>query len=51
MKGDGRAEAIRELPAVRRRLLVYLGRERLRRDGIDVLPFGEFARELAERRI
>ncbi len=44
-------EAIRGLPAVQRRLLVYLGRERLRRDGIDVLPFGEFARELAERRI
>jgi hypothetical protein len=25
--------------------------ERLRRDGVDVLPFGEFAREVGERRV
>jgi predicted AAA+ superfamily ATPase len=39
--------AIAALGGVERRLLVYTGRERLRtRDGIDVLPFEAFAKEL-----
>jgi hypothetical protein len=32
-----------------RRVLVYLGRERLLRDGIEVLPFAEFAATLGAR--
>jgi predicted AAA+ superfamily ATPase len=44
-------EAITPLPGLKRRILVYGGRERLRRDGVDVLPFGEFARELGERKL
>lgn len=44
-------EAVSALPGLRRRILVYGGRERLRREGIEVLPFSEFARELGERRL
>jgi hypothetical protein len=33
----------------KRRVLVYLGRERLQRDGIEVLPFEEFAATLGSR--
>jgi predicted AAA+ superfamily ATPase len=39
--------AIASLAGLERRILVYNGREKLRSvDGIDVLPFGDFARQL-----
>jgi len=38
--------AIAGLRGLERRILVYLGRERLRRDGVEVLPFADFAAEL-----
>lgn len=44
-------EAIASLPGLGRRILVYGGRERLRRGGVDVLPFAEFARELGDRKV
>jgi predicted AAA+ superfamily ATPase len=44
-------EAVASLPGLKRRILVYGGRERLRREGVDVLPFAEFARELADRKL
>jgi predicted AAA+ superfamily ATPase len=41
--------AIADLPGLRRRVLVYLGRERLvMPDGIEAWPFADFARALAE---
>ncbi len=39
--------AIADLPKLRRRILVYGGEKRLSVDGIDVLPFAEFAKALA----
>lgn len=43
-------EAIEGLPGLRRRILVYLGRDRLTREGsVEVLPFAEFV-SLLERR-
>jgi predicted AAA+ superfamily ATPase len=42
-------EAISALPGLERRVLVYLGRERLQREGIEVLPFAEFAATLGSR--
>ncbi len=45
-------KAFAEVPGVARRVLVYRGRQRLRtKDGIDVLPFEELVRELAEHRL
>ena len=44
-------EAIEPLPGLKRRLLVYLGRERLAKEGIEVLPFEDFTRLLAEREL
>jgi predicted AAA+ superfamily ATPase len=40
-------QAIGGLRGLGRRLLVYLGREKLQREGIEVLPFGTFAEELS----
>ncbi len=40
--------AIAELRGVQRRIMVYLGKERMRtKEGIEILPFAEFAAELA----
>jgi hypothetical protein len=42
--------AIAELPRLARQVLVYLGERSLKMDdGIEVWPFGRFARALAER--
>jgi uncharacterized protein len=44
--------AIADLPGLRRRVLVYLGRERLvMPDGIEAWPFADFARALAEGKL
>jgi predicted AAA+ superfamily ATPase len=45
-------EAIADLPGIRRRVLVYRGRERLTtKSGIEVLPFQDFAEELFAGRL
>jgi predicted AAA+ superfamily ATPase len=45
-------KAIAELPQLKRRILIYLGREKLLKEGgIEVLPFGEFIEELIYRKI
>ena len=44
--------AISELPHLKRKILVYLGRERLLKEGgIEVLPFEDFVGELHSRKI
>lgn len=41
-------EAIAEIKLVKRRIMVYMGTHRLRTEsGIDILPFGDFAADLA----
>jgi predicted AAA+ superfamily ATPase len=45
-------QAIAELPRLQRKILVYLGKERLLKEGgIEVLPFTDFVQELRSRSI
>ncbi len=45
-------QAISELPGLKRKILVYLGKEKLAKEGgIEVLPFSDFVQELSHRRL